>query len=1089
MLRKLIALLTFVFMFSSVSFSQDWVKKMQDPNVNFYDVQQSFNNYWKKEEKKEKFKSFFSFSNNSEKENEGYMMYKRWEQYMEPRVYPSGDRSLLNNGSEELHKIIKSHANKSSRMVGGNWSPMGAFDVPTNGGGAGRLNCIAFDPLNSDIIWVGAPAGGLWKSIDAGLTWSTNTDNLPTLGVNDIAIDPTNSNILYIGTGDQDASDTYGVGLLKSIDGGVTWNISGLNWRIAQGRSIGRVLINPNDPNMIFAATSTGVFKSIDAGDTWTRVLSSGNVKDLELKPGDPSVVYAASSSGFYKSTNTGSSFTLVSTAGGLLSSSLVNRMAIAVTPANPAYVYLLYSASSDSGFKGLYLSTNSGTSFALQTASPNLLGYDPDGTDSGGNGWYTLSIAASPNDANEIMVGGVNIWKSFDAGMSWNCIAHWYGAAGLPYVHADIHNLVYRTDGSEAYAACDGGIYVSANGGNSWQDKSDGLQIGQMYRLGNSVTNTNLVIQGWQDNGCSLYNTGVFDRVLGGDGMECFIDWSNPAYMYGESQNGALQRSSNGGSSFNDIVNNISEPGEWITPWMQDPIIPATIYAGFENVWKSTNKGNSWTQISTFNSSGLTILEVAESNPLYIYAATTSTIFKTTDGGASWTTISYPSGGSGAISAIEICTTDPDKIWLTRSGYSAGIKVYKSVDGGVSWTNLSGNLPNIPMNCVLNQTGTNDGIYVGTDIGVYYIDNDLSSWMPFSNGLPNVIIDELEIQYGSNKLRAASYGRGLWQTNIHDPLSNLPFANFAGDTLSGCPGFNVQYSDSTINSPTDWYWTFPGGTPSSSTLQNPIVTYNTSGTYYNVTLVVTNSFGTDSVTKYSYIAVSPQSKPVVSLNKNDTICQGQSVSLSTTFGSSYLWHPTNQASVSINVNATGYRFVTVTDAFGCAVPSDTVKIFVAPLPLTPIITLSNDTLFSSYSGGNQWYNNGVLIPGATASFYVLPTFGLTITVRQTDIASGCYSTSSAFVGVDEIGENGINYSVFPNPCNGFVNLIVQTNFTSNLTIEITDIIGRDVYTKKYDSFNGRQESSIDVSGFGKGLYLLSLKNSKGVVSKKLVVY
>ncbi|MBL0329122.1 MAG: T9SS type A sorting domain-containing protein [Bacteroidetes bacterium] len=1090
MLRKSIAFIACFSFLSTTSFSQDWVNKLQDPTVNFYDVQKSFNDYWKKEEKKEKFKSFFNFKNKTEKESEGYVLYKRWEHFIEPRVYPSGDRTLLSKGHEELEKLIVNPAQRSSMMTGGNWTPLGAFTVPTNGGGAGRLNCVAFHPTNPNIIWVGSPAGGLWKSINAGLSWTTATDNLPTLGVNDIAIDPTNPNVMYIGTGDQDASDTYGVGVLKSIDGGISWAITGLNWTTNQGRSVGRLLINPNDHNMIFAATSTGVFKSPDAGITWTKVLGTGNIKDLEFKPGDPTVIYAASTAGFYKSVNTGLSFTIVSTTAGLPFSSSINRIAIGVSAANSSYVYLLYSASRSSSYKGLYLSTNSGTSFNLQSSTPNLFGWEYDGSDGGGQGWYTLSLDVSPVDASEVVVGGVNIWKSYNAGLDWNCVAHWWGDGGLPYVHADIHSLAYRPDGSELYATTDGGLYVTNDGASSWQDKSNGLQIGQMYRLGNSVTNANLVMQGWQDNGSSLYDAGAFNRVLGGDGMECFIDWSDPNYVYGEYQNGGLQGSDDGGNNFDNLVNNIDEPGQWVTPWMQDPVDPQTIYAGFENVWKSTNRGLFWTKISTFNSSGLIVLEVAKSNPLYIYAATSSTIYKTTDGGTTWSIVPYPSSsGSASITAIEVSTTNPNIIWLTRSGYTAGTKVFKSIDGGTNWTNLSGSLPNIPVNCVVNQTGTNDGVYVGTELGVYYIDNDLTSWMPYSNGLPNVIVDELEIHYGTNKLRAATYGRGLWESTIFDPLSNLPFANFAGDTLSGCPGFNVQFYDSTMNAPTAWSWSFPGGTPSTSNLQNPVVTYNTPGLYNNVTLVVTNAFGTDSVTKYSYIAVSPAVKPTITLSKNDTICFGQTILLLASNGSSHLWNPTGQITYLINVSSTSSHCVTVTDVFGCKLSSDTVDIYEAALPPIPSITISNDTLFSNFPTGNQWLNGGVIIPGATDSFYVLPWFGLTITLQQIDSVTGCFSTSTPFVGIDEMGENGISYSVYPNPSNGIVNLIFQSSFTSDVVVELTDVMGRLIYTKKYDSFNGREESLLDVSTYEKGVYLLAIKNSKGSVSKKVVVY
>ena len=744
MLRKLLFLLLIIAVLpKEKAIAQDWVNKMKDPSVNFYDVQKSFNDYWKKEERKEKFKSFFSFGNKSEKESEGFMMYKRWENYVYPRVYPSGDRSVMQEGNKELKKLITNHSYKSSMQIGGNWSPMGSFNVPLNGGGAGRLSCVRFNPIDQNIIYVGAPSGGLWKSIDGGASWTSNTDALPTLGINDIAIDPSNTNIMYLATGDQDGSSTYSVGVLKSTNGGNTWNITGLSWTTLQTRSINRILINPNDHNMLFAATSNGIFKSIDAGATWTISLSGGNIKDMELKPGDPSIIYAAASSLFYKSTNTGTSFSVISA--GLPTGSLANRIAIAVTPANPSYVYLLLSDNVTSGFKAIYRSTDSGTNFTMQSNSPNLLGYASDGSDTGGQGWYTLSIAASPINPDEIVVGGVNIWKSNNGGVSWSLNAQWYGS-GAPYVHADIHDLIYRPGTSSYFAACDGGIFETDDSGNSWQDKSSGLQIGQMYRLGGSPSSANLVIQGWQDNGTNLFSSGNWNYVIGGDGMECFIDWSNPSYMYGEYQNGALQRSSDGGANFSDITNNITETGSWITPWMQDPITPQTIYAGFDNVWKSTDRGNNWTQISTFNSGGLTSLTIAKSNPDFIYASNGALIYKTTDGGTSWTTIPNPS--SGSITYIAISTTDPNKIWITFSGYDATNKIFKSPDAGHSWINISGNLPNIPANCVVNQTGTNDGVYVGTDVGVYYIDNNLASWMPYSNGLPNVVVDELEIQY-----------------------------------------------------------------------------------------------------------------------------------------------------------------------------------------------------------------------------------------------------------------------------------------------------------------------------------------------------
>lgn len=1071
--------------FSFVAPAQDWVKKMNDPAANFYDIQKSFNKYWKKEERKEKFKKFFMLEKATEEENEGFILYKRWENFVEPRVAPSGDLSQIAEGSKELEKLITNPAYRSMMQSGGSWQPLGASVVPTGGGGAGRVNCIRFHPTNPAIIYAGTPAGGLWKSTTSGTSWTTNTDLLPSMGVNDVAVDPTNPNIMYIATGDDDGGDTYSVGVLKSTDGGLTWNMTGLNYSVTLTRKISRVVLNPANPNIVYAATNSGLYRSVNAGVTWFRVIGTSPIKDIEFKPNDPTVVYAVSSKNFFRSTNSGASFASIGSSSGLPNPAFVGRLAITVTAANPNFVYMVATNSSDNGFYAVYQSTDAGLSFNAQANSPNLMGWDPDGMDSGGQGWYTLSIAASPSNEYEVTIGGVNVWQSNDGGISWYCVAHWYGANGLPYVHADIHDLIYRPDGSELYAGCDGGVFKFTNGGFTWDDMSNGLQIGQMYRLGCSATNANLTIQGWQDNGTSLQNLANWDRVIGGDGMECFIDWSNPNYMYGEFQNGAIQGSTNGGGWFNDIKNNITEDGEWITPWCQDPVTPTVLYAGYKNVWKSTNRGNSWTPISTFNSSGLTCLAVAPSNPQYIFASNGNTIYKTSNGGTSWSNISPP-GTGGSVTYIAIHSTNPNIVWITRSGYANGNKVFKSTDGGTTWTNISYDLPNIPVNCIVFQNGTNDGVYVGTDLGVFYTDNSLTQWMGYNNGLPNTIVDELEIHYGSNKLRAATYGRGLWETSIYNPTSLAPFANFTADTLAGCPGLAVTFSDMSTNSPTGWSWTFPGGTPATSNLQNPTIIYNNPGTYNNVKLVVSNASGVDSVEKHSYIAISPQYTPEINLNNNDSLCTGQVVQLASSLGYLYKWHPTNQSSPQINVSTTNTYSVTVTDVFGCAVTSAPVDIYMFATPATPTITISNDTLFSSPASNYQWNLDGNPIAGAVDSFYVITMSGA-YTVTVMDTAGFCSATSENYVGMDEITGLGFNYSLYPNPVSDVLNMDIYIKENAPLSIEVRDVVGKLIYTTELRSGKTNERISIDMSAQSKGMYLISIRNNKGTSTKKIV--
>jgi PKD repeat protein len=1078
-------ILFFIISFNAAN-AQDWVKKMNDPNTNFFEVQKSFNKHWKKQERKEKLKSFFTSESKNEEENEGLMLYKRWEYTIKPRVYPSGNRALLEQSGKELEKAYTDPIYRSALQANGNWQPLGAFNVPADGGGAGRLTCVRFHPTQPNTIFVGAPVGGLWKSTDGGATWTVMTSVLPSLAVSDVAIDANNPNIIYLASGDLAAGDAPGVGVLKSYDAGNTWEITGLNFLVSQGRYVSRVIIDPNNSNIIWAAASNGVYKSVNGGANWVKVLVSSNLRDMELKPGTSDVLYVTSNTTFYKSPNGGITFTAI--ASGLPIASSSSRMSIAVTEANPEVVYVVSSNASDNGFKGVYKSINSGTSFSLKASSPNLLGWSSGGNDDGGQGWYTLSIAASPINENEVSVGGVNIWSSFDGGENWDITAHWYGDNGLPYVHADVHDLIYKPGSGVLFAGSDGGIFKSNVGLSSWSDLSDGLQIGQMYKLGCSASNSSLVLQGWQDNGTNQYDAGQWTHVLGGDGMECFIDWSNPNYQYGESQYGNLSRSSNGGNSFSGITNNIDEEGEWVTPWMQHPTVANTLFAGFKNVWKSTNRGNSWNKISNFNIGGLTILKVAKSNPDYIYVSNSSSIHKTIDGGVTWSAIPVPNAGSNAITDLAIDETNPDKIWISRSGYNAITKVYKSVDGGTNWINLSAGLPNIPVNTVVNQTGTNDGIYVGTDFGVYYFDDTINMWVPYMNGLPNVRVDELEIQYASNKLRAATYGRGLWESSIYNPNSQAPFANFSANVVSGCPGFSVQFSDDTFNNPTSWLWSFPGGTPSTSTDQNPIVTYANPGTYNHVSLVVQNSFGTDSIVKLNYIAVSPQIVPSISLLGNDTLCQGESVTLKSTNAQSFWWYPNGFGNISFSTDTAGFYAVRTTDVFDCVTYSDTIQIVVLPAPAAATISFSNDTLYTSVFGNLQWYFNGAPISGATDSVYVASQSG-TYTVAVIG-SNGCSAVSNSIVtGVNNIVSNNHDFEIYPNPNHGKFTFNYSVLSASTITINITDLAGKLVYEKvlgSKDQVNG--QFNVNCEHLTSGNYLISVKDMERVFTKKITI-
>ncbi|HQU70848.1 MAG TPA: proprotein convertase P-domain-containing protein, partial [Calditrichia bacterium] len=559
-------------------------------------------------------------------------------------------------------------------------------------------------------------------------------------------------------SGDGDGSDTYSTGVLKSYDRGESWEQTGLDFDLLEGRWVRELRMDPDDNRVLLAATNTGVFRTEDGGESWTQTLSGASIKDLEFNPGDGTIVYAAGTA-FYRSSNGGRNWSRVTS--GLPSSTAVQRLAIAVAPGNPNYVYVV--AGDGQGLVGLYRSTNTGQTFGRRSDSPNILNSSVDGSGTGSQAWYDLAIAASPADPEKIYVGGINIWSSEDGGVNWNILSHWnYRTQTVPYVHADIHALDFH--GDQLFAGCDGGLWTTPDGGTTWEDISAGMVTTQFYRIGADRHNPNLVIGGTQDNGTNLWRDDQWIHVFGADGMEGMIDYSNPLNLYTSYQNGGLMRSRNGGSTFFNITNGISGSTGWVTPFAMDPVDPKTLYTCFSDVWKSTNEGSNWQKISNFNVGILSTLAIAPSDPQTIYAGSVGALYRTRDGGANWIRISDPLPvGRPAMTYVSVSNRDPERIYISFSGFSDGLKVMRSGDGGDTWENISGTLPNIPVNCVVGQQSPNDALYIGTDHGVFYRNEDLGDWEPFSTNLPNVIVRELEIHPGSGTLKAATYGRGLW--------------------------------------------------------------------------------------------------------------------------------------------------------------------------------------------------------------------------------------------------------------------------------------------------------------------------------------
>jgi PKD repeat protein/photosystem II stability/assembly factor-like uncharacterized protein len=1116
---KKFCLIIMVTCFSIQAYPQRWVEMMKDPSVNFYTVQKEFNNYWAAKDKKDNrwFRRIISFGKDAETEKAGYEIYKRWENFMEPRVYPKGNRFDQNKAWTEFHKFKNNYQQKLT-PAGGTWTALGptSWQTTSYNPGIGRVNGVTVDPNNPNIIYAGAPSGGFWKSTNGGTVWATTTDTLPVLGVSSIVVDYTNSSHLYIATGDGDAGDTYSIGILESIDGGASWNTTGLSFATNLHRTIGKIIMHPTNHLILYAATNIGIYRTTDGGANWT-IMQGGSFRDIEFKPNHPNVVYTCGDV-FYRSTNGGNTFTQVTSG---VPSTSISRLAIAVSPADSNYVYMV-AGNNSSTFDGLYLSTNGGTSFIQQSNSPNIFGYDENGNDNSGQCWYDLTIAVSPSNKNEVYVGGINIWKSTDGGVSWNISTHWvYGGGTHPYVHADQHALEFY--GNVLYAGCDGGLFRTSDYGTTWNDITAGIEITQFYRLAGTPSEAYMLMGGAQDNGCNRLKSGIWTHVLGADGMEVAINSSNTQIVYAESQGGGINRSIDGGNNFSDAVGNITGSGDWITPYMLDPNNPNTIYAGFQDVWKSTVGGTTWSQISSFTGTeSLTILNVAPSNSNVIYASKGANLYKTINGGSSWTNISsgLPTA-SASMTYLTISPSDPNKIWITFSGYSATEKVYKSINGGSTWINYTGNLPNLPVNCAIAQNGSPDGVYIGTEIGVFYRDTTLLTWQPYWNGLPNVIVDELEIHYGINKIRAATFGRGMWESDLYAPVILPPVASFSADKTEICPGDSVHFTNMTVNAFTSCHWSFPGGSPASSTAISPEVIYPSNGTY-NAQLIVVNSYGSDTLLKTLYINVHPPQVQTGALSEGFQGVDFPPLDWKESTNGAMAWEKTTDAggygtsssstrNNNYGVNNRGFYDILYT-------PSYNMNTFVNPkLKFDYAYARYNgsytDTLrifFTTDCGTNKYYlwsKDGLTLttaPDTSAAF--VPTAGqwrsdsidLAGISTLSNVQFGFEDRSgygnyiyvdninlSGFTGIDEL-DNNAQISVYPNPGNDNISVEVKGNFQKEIEIKTLNTLGQAVITQKFRPDN-KNIFTINISGLDQGVYFLHVTSDGKSFNKKIM--
>jgi photosystem II stability/assembly factor-like uncharacterized protein len=711
---------------------------------------------------------------------------QRW--FFEQRAYPNNFIPQNAYANAMIQRDILRQQN-SDNMPNINWVSLG----PTPGyyfnygNISSRVVTGAFHPTNPSTIYIGPANGGVWKSTDSGVNWTPLTDNQPSMSMGAIAIDPTNPNIIYAGTGEATYSGAsyYGRGLLKSTDAGTTWQH--ITNGLPSSSYFSRIKIRPNHPNELLAALGNGgLLRSTNSGLNWT-TLVSGRCDDVVFTFTGDTAFAVGSGIGFRRSLDGGQTFTTFGTG---LGTGVRTHFDLCL--AQPAFMYASVHVS---GNVNLFKSTDFGANWTQLSTSSSF-------QSQGGQAWYDLYCRVNPVNPNLVYVGTIDIWRTTD-GTTFSNITNGYGGG---YVHVDQHFLFFHpTDPNTIMSCNDGGIWLSTNSGNSFTNLNQNLTLTQFYRIAASPFTPSRILGGTQDNGTQqTYSTLNWAAAYGGDGGEVSFNPFNSNFILGETQNGGLFRTTNGGTSWNSATSGIStgENVAWVAPIIAHPTIDGTFYTARQRVYRSTNNGGAWTAVSgnVNGSSAVREMAISKTNPSVLYASTGGTIFLSTDGGATFTnkTSGLP---ARTITSINIHPNDENIALLTFSGFGTN-KVYKTTDMGSTWINIHGNLLDSPVNdgFIYTYDALNPNTYfVGTDIGVFLTQDNGASWVELPNNLPNTVIVHLDYSHSNKMMRAGTHGRGVYEAFI-DFTIPVELSSFTAETGDNTVVLNWSTATETNN-------------------------------------------------------------------------------------------------------------------------------------------------------------------------------------------------------------------------------------------------------------------------------------------------
>jgi len=691
------------------------------------------------------------------------------------------------------------------------WQPAGPTNIP------GRITDLALDPDNITTVYAASASGGIFKTTNAGNSWTPVFDNIGSQSMGAIAMHPTDPDIMYAGTGEANSagSSFEGTGIYKTTDAGSSWEFKGL----PNSFHIGRIVFDPNRPETVFVAVlgklfgsnpERGVYRSTDGGATWEQKLfvsDSAGCVDIALHPSTGTLIacmwerirdsarrkIGGVHSGVYMSTNAGDTWSLISGSNGLPPQSPnVGRIGVTIDSLSNT-AYLLYSDSAGV-FDGVYKTTDIGGSWSrVDNGSLN----DLNGSWNGG--WYFGNIRVAQGKPHIVFALGLDLYRSKDGGVSWNSVTH--------VQHVDMHAMYITPPGNIIFSGNDGGVYLSPDTGSTWALRHH-MPNTQFYAITIDPADPQRLFGGTQDNGTMGTRTGGTDdwiEVLGGDGFYVVIDYTNSSIMYAEYQNGVLYKSTDGGNSFVYALNGVDYYGDrhnWSTPIAMDPVNPNIVYYGSNYLYRTVDGAATWDKISDDLTDGphpgnlglgtISTIHVSPANTDVVWVGTDDgNVQVTTDGGSNWN-LRNSSLPNRWVTRVTADHTDEAVAYVTLSGYQEGTSdahIYRTTDYGQTWTDIQGNLPDAPVNDIIVDFHNGNYLYAGTDIGVYQTTDLGVTWIPMDQDMPIVPVLDLEFHTSSRTLVAGTHGRSMYRTTVACPDESDTDGDGIMDLCDNCPG------------------------------------------------------------------------------------------------------------------------------------------------------------------------------------------------------------------------------------------------------------------------------------------------------------